>query len=782
MSRGEIVEHLGEALYRVRLKYAVAQVKAQLGRISARIAELAVEVPGQKLAMLQLRSEADAIKASINSEITSYQQNAEGALEELKRLQVILIRKFGEINKLQYTLDLLVSENLSLLKRRGQIEAIPEDKLIDAWCADFTEDLEGDVGLIDLNDEGSYGAIIQPGYSEEAAYNGSRDGALMPREAQSSRQVFLNAALLPGVQKFRPRYRVGTISNIVNDTCTVFLDAAASSAQALNINNFDFYADVPIMYMDCNADVFEEDDKVLVRFTESGPLVVGFESEPRQCDAGDFAFIPAQYNDGALTTFGLPEVPADPLGTPGGADPSWFYRQDRSDNWIFKKYSPAAYGAQDWESAEGLIISWSGLPGRLHSSSTTTPNTLGMFFRGGQVYCNGKEVADVGFIVGGADVYGAAVHDETLTVIALSTLTWNVIQYPWQGRSTSGPGAVVDSFAKEFDYVIGSGWHFNQRGDEAVLTLRQDGEKMAKRRYVLGSGIQPTEVIWERGNEGTGTASSTPVTDTTVYEESRLLWGQHQIPIYVDFIGNSEVTLYIRHRERDILATLNTNTDIYNYYDKQDATDFVLSTGEVLATIGPTYNRTLFFTSDEFASPATMTYEDKINVRFAPSESFYVDIRRKAIAFDVIENEYSAYFSGSPDGNGMVSGLADDTGRRVYEMHVKGAKIISIVMQEYASQNTERQYEPVPDALGGSVGDLLGPEAPVTSIGKFTNVGYVEAKNQSLASMFVRWPAPLSVDFQEETAGENQITGYANPDLQLFDGRDGITMYALGRI
>ena len=782
MSKAEIVEHIGEALYRVSLKYAVAQVKAQLNRINARIAELAVEIPGQKLTILQLRSEADSIRTNINSEITNYQQDAEGALEELKQLQVLLIRKFGEINKQQYALDLLISENLSLLKRRGQIERIPEEKQIDAWCADFTEDLEGEVGLIDLNDEGSYGAIIQPGYSDEAGYNGGRDGALMPREAQSSRQVFLNAALLPGVQKFRPRYRVGTISNIVNDTCTVFLDDATSSAQGLNINKFDFYGDVPIMYMDCNAEVFEEGDKVLVRFTESGPLVVGFESEPRQCDAGDFALIPAQYNDGSLTTFGLPEIPADPLGTPGGDKPTWFYRQDRSGNWEFKKYRPPAYGPQDWENADGVVISWCGLPGRLHANSTPTPNTEGMFFRRSQVFCNGKEVADIGEIVGGADVYGAAVHNETLTVIALSTLTWNVIQYPWQGRSTSGPGAIIDTFAKETDYVIGSGWHFNQRGDEAVLTLRQDKDKVAKRRYILGSGVQPTEVIWERGYEGIGTASSTPITDTTYYEESRLLWNQHQIPIYVDFVGNSEVTLYLRHRERDILSTLNSDTDVYNYYDKQEAADFVLSTGEVLATAGPTYNRDLFVTSDEFASPATMTYDDQIRSRFAPAQSFYADIRRKVVAFDVIENEYAAHFSGSPDDNGMVSGLAEDTGRRVYEMHVGGVKIMSITMQEYASQQTERQYTPAPDALGSDVGDLLGPEAPISSIGRFTNVGYVEAKGQSLASMFVRWPEALAIDFQEETAGKNLITGYTNPELQLLGGREDMTLYALGRI
>lgn len=93
----------------------------------------------------------------------------------------------------------------------------------------------------------------------------------MPREAQTGQQVYFNAAIMPGVQKWRPRYRVGIISNIVNDTCVITLPEALSSEQDLNINKFNLYSEVPIQYMDCNGDAFDDGDRVLVRFTQSGP-------------------------------------------------------------------------------------------------------------------------------------------------------------------------------------------------------------------------------------------------------------------------------------------------------------------------------------------------------------------------------------------------------------------------------------------------------------------------------------------------------------------------------
>ena len=54
----------------------------------------------------------------------------------------------------------LIAENLSVLKRRSQLEAVPEGREFEAWCADYTMDLSGEVGLVDVNDEGGKGVII----------------------------------------------------------------------------------------------------------------------------------------------------------------------------------------------------------------------------------------------------------------------------------------------------------------------------------------------------------------------------------------------------------------------------------------------------------------------------------------------------------------------------------------------------------------------------------------------------------------------------------------------
>lgn len=283
MSRGQILEHLGEAKYRVRLFYAVERVLAELAKINARIAELAVELPTKKTELANAEQAVKDKTQQIDALIPDYRSDPATYGEQIKQLQIDLIDLQRSVSLLRFEVDRLIAEDLSLKKRRGQLERIPEDKDFEAWCADYTPDLNGEVGLIDVNDEGQQGMLVQPGDSGEAGYDAARDGILMPREAQSGAQVFFNAAVLPGVQKWFPRYRIGTISNIVNDTCIVALDSAQSSAQDLPINEFDLYSDVPIQYMTCNGDAFEDGDKVLVRFFDTGPQVVGFASNPKPC-------------------------------------------------------------------------------------------------------------------------------------------------------------------------------------------------------------------------------------------------------------------------------------------------------------------------------------------------------------------------------------------------------------------------------------------------------------------------------------------------------------------
>lgn len=185
-------------------------------------------------------------------------------------------------------LNILKLQKLSLEKRNETLDAIPESKDVTAWCADLTEDLTGDVGLIEVPGESQY-FNIQPGHDGNAAYDATRDGQLTPTMAMTPAAAFYNLAMLPGWQKWKPTYRYGTITAISGDTADVILEAATSTQQSLGVNQESTLTDVPVEYMTCNGAAFEAGDEVLVKFTGQDwdrPVVVGFKDEPKNCPAG----------------------------------------------------------------------------------------------------------------------------------------------------------------------------------------------------------------------------------------------------------------------------------------------------------------------------------------------------------------------------------------------------------------------------------------------------------------------------------------------------------------
>lgn len=115
------------------------------------------------------------------------------------------------------------------------------------------------------------------------------DGLMTAPQVMSPEQAFLTAAVMPGWQKWRPTYRTGTITalDVDADTASVSLDAAASSAQGLGINQTGSLSNVPVSYMTCNAKAFEVGDRCVVRFTAqdwSRPVVIGFVDNPKPCE------------------------------------------------------------------------------------------------------------------------------------------------------------------------------------------------------------------------------------------------------------------------------------------------------------------------------------------------------------------------------------------------------------------------------------------------------------------------------------------------------------------
>jgi len=205
-----------------------------------------------------------------------------------------------------YQLKIFKAQKLSKEKKvfiLGQAK-LPEDE-VSAWCADLSEDLSGDVGIIEVDGQTEENRIIQPGYSESAVYNQSRDGCLQSPYSLTVAGAFVNWAVLPGWQKWKPTYKTGEITSLDKDadTCSVAITGSYSNCQYFGIashlptNYKDSYDNVPVSYMSCNANAFEVGDDVVVKFTgqdKDVPTVIGFVSHPKKCPlfefAGDYAY------------------------------------------------------------------------------------------------------------------------------------------------------------------------------------------------------------------------------------------------------------------------------------------------------------------------------------------------------------------------------------------------------------------------------------------------------------------------------------------------------------
>ena len=245
MGKALIISDDGDGLYTVEIKHDTTAADTQLTRL-------------------------DAILSAVNQKITDEKAKDEPDQSVIAALN---LRKTA----LQKRIDTVT-------------EARDADYQTSVWCADRTAGLSGNVGTIEPGTQRGNGINIQPGAGGEAVWDGARDGQATPFLTMDVADAMRNLAILPAIQKWRPTYRYGTISNIdyTADTCTVTLDNLASNIQNLNINHQSVLNAVPIEYMSCNAAAFEDGDRVIVGFspysTEGQPRVIGFVDHPKACD------------------------------------------------------------------------------------------------------------------------------------------------------------------------------------------------------------------------------------------------------------------------------------------------------------------------------------------------------------------------------------------------------------------------------------------------------------------------------------------------------------------
>jgi len=244
MGKATIISNLEDGKYSIRVDYRRVEFESKIDRKDSEIANLTALIP-----------------------------TLEGKAQQLAQIQL----KAAQAAKEKLELDM------------------PEDVEIDAWCADFTVDLSGEVATCEIpNEFGRFredvGHInIRPGYDGQSDYDRNRDGQLTPFATMGVANSYLNRAILPGWQKWKPTYRYGVITDIDRDNnhCDIDLNAAESTQQDINVNQTDTLSDVPFEYITCNHVPFQVGDEVLIQFRAqdwNDPVVIGFREEPKPCE------------------------------------------------------------------------------------------------------------------------------------------------------------------------------------------------------------------------------------------------------------------------------------------------------------------------------------------------------------------------------------------------------------------------------------------------------------------------------------------------------------------
>lgn len=421
MGKAKIVGGGSDGYYDAVIQYDTERLQAEIEAIDQKIIDLDTKIPGLKVERNEAQAAVDSAKNDLD--LLIFQMNQGNAtLEDVQEAHAKILPLIQPLVTARRMVNEAEAERLSFLKRRQFLEnQKPAAQTIALWCADLTETLSPDdlVPTVEVNGE-AQSVIIAPQFSNRA-WAGASDGALQPVFSSGPSAVYYNWALLPAWQKWLPTYRVGTITAINIDKCSVALDSASSSQQSIDINQSQTLTNIPVEYMDCDVGAFDVGDRVIVQFESQDwtkPRVIGFESNPKPCALNDFATIPR--SDAAPNGWGLPgtDESGQPInggiGTVSGPQP-WI--TIRTSGYAITRFIASVLaGNLYWKSSKFDIpvLSWYGPENgyAVQASAFTTYAGLApaQSAFGQEVYSGGVAVATApaNWYVAGASVAGQA--------------------------------------------------------------------------------------------------------------------------------------------------------------------------------------------------------------------------------------------------------------------------------------------------------------------------------------------------------------------------------------
>lgn len=404
MGRCVVLEHLGSALYKIALKRDIERLEKRVEQLRDRrnliLGDLLPDARERRRQQLdKLRAQDDSVAQW--SALTDRQR----ILIELQRAELAF-----QLTKIDVEVDTLNAELISVEAEIVRLEAVMSDPpATSAWCGDYTLVLQPGVdygtmelpeaqrqvpGPISFEPDQSVQTpiMVYPGWDGQAIHDDARDGKMQPVAASGPPAYYFNHALLPGWQKWRPTYRIGTITRLVGDICDVSLDAVEvyphrDSSVILDLNQTPALENVEIQYMNCNGRAFEVADRVVVRFTDQDwqqPIVIGFESNPKPCQYVFKAIFkePIPDSDPIVETYNrysLQYAPEPPLEE--GEDPP----DPPIPDWKAQQSNDLEFGTTYWRNFAGdIVLSYWGPPS--HYWFETIPNGQPDDLRPGTIY------------------------------------------------------------------------------------------------------------------------------------------------------------------------------------------------------------------------------------------------------------------------------------------------------------------------------------------------------------------------------------------------------------
>lgn len=235
MGQAKIISGGTGGLYNVELVKHTPKSTARLVVVNTRIAAINdTEMTAADTLVATALSAKISAGADLNVAING------GIASDITAKQQALYTKVAAYASAIHARAVLKAELIAMKKEKEYLDGVlTVVQVEDVWCADLTEDLApgAPVGIIEVNGEGDdedNEIIIMPGGKAGL-------GKLSPAGEGSAAGLAYNMAIFPWWQKWKPTYRIGTITAITKSgssagsgasvRCNLTLDVSVSSVK-----------------------------------------------------------------------------------------------------------------------------------------------------------------------------------------------------------------------------------------------------------------------------------------------------------------------------------------------------------------------------------------------------------------------------------------------------------------------------------------------------------------------------------------------------------------------